>query len=135
LRKKQPDIPRAFKTPLVPIVPILGIVTCLFMMVFLPLDTWIRLIVWMIIGFDIYLYYGVRHSALSDHAATTYSRSNRIVSNCGLVLVLLLIVVTLLHHSMAKDDTGLFYFSMIFSVLHILLYLQKILRNRSVLKQ
>jgi APA family basic amino acid/polyamine antiporter len=135
LRKKQPEIPRAFKTPLVPLVPILGVVTCLFMMVFLPLDTWIRLIVWMLIGFDVYLYYGVRHSALSDHAATTHTRSNRIVSNCGLVLVLLLVVVTFLHHSMTPDDTGLFYFSMIFSVLHILLYLQKILRNRSVLKQ
>jgi APA family basic amino acid/polyamine antiporter len=134
LRKKQPDVPRAFKTPLVPLVPILGIATCLFMMVFLPLDTWIRLIVWMIIGFDIYLYYGVKHSALSDHAAASYIRSNRIVSNCGLLLVLLLVGVTFLHHNSAQDDTGLFYFSMIFSVFHILLYLQKILRNRSVSK-
>ncbi len=46
MRKKMPDDARAFRTPLVPLVPILGIVTCLFMMVFLPLDTWVRLIVW-----------------------------------------------------------------------------------------
>jgi APA family basic amino acid/polyamine antiporter len=89
----------------------------------------------MIIGFDVYLYYGIKHSSLGDHAAASHSRSNRIVSNCGLVLVALLVIVTFLHHSMETEDTGLFYFSMIFSVFHILLYLQKILRNRSVSKQ
>src|SRR6476620_9795603 len=47
LRKNEPNAPRAFKTPWVPFIPVLGIATCLFMMVFLPLDTWIRLIVWM----------------------------------------------------------------------------------------
>ncbi|HQV06196.1 MAG TPA: amino acid permease, partial [Chitinophagaceae bacterium] len=62
MRKKMPELKRAFKTPMVPLVPILGIITCLFMMVFLPLDTWIRLIVWMLIGFDIYLAYGAKHS-------------------------------------------------------------------------
>ena len=134
LRKRHPEIPRAFKTPLVPLVPILGIVTCLFMMVFLPLDTWIRLIVWMIIGFDVYLYYGIRHSGLSDHAASTHSRSTRIVSRVGVLLVALLIIVALIHHSMNSSDTGLFYFSLVFSVLHILLYLQKILKQRSVPK-
>ena len=45
MRRKMPDVPRAFKTPLVPLVPILGIAVCLFMMVFLPTDTWIRLLV------------------------------------------------------------------------------------------
>ena len=48
LRKSNPEAPRAFRTPWVPVVPILGIATCLFMMVFLPLDTWIRLIVWIL---------------------------------------------------------------------------------------
>jgi APA family basic amino acid/polyamine antiporter len=103
-------------------------------MVFLPLDTWIRLIVWMIIGFDVYLYYGIRHSGLSDHAASTHSRSTRIVSRVGVLLVALLIIVALIHHSMNSSDTGLFYFSLVFSVLHILLYLQKILKQRSVPK-
>ncbi len=64
--------PSAFKTPLVPLVPFLGVFTCLFMMVFLPLDTWIRLIVWMIMGLDIYLTYGVRHSVLSANSPETY---------------------------------------------------------------
>src|SRR5687767_732911 len=44
MRKKMPELPRAFRTPMVPLVPILGIATCLFMMVFLPMDTWIRLL-------------------------------------------------------------------------------------------
>jgi len=131
LRIKQPDAPRAFKTPLVPLIPVLGIVTCLFMMVFLPLDTWIRLIVWMIIGFDVYLFYGMKHSLLSDHLPATYSRSSRIVSLCALVLVLLLVIVGLFHHFAEGTEIGLFYFTMIFSGLHIILYLQKYLKNRT----
>jgi APA family basic amino acid/polyamine antiporter len=66
LRKTQPNIPRPFKTPWVPVVPILGILTCLTMMVALPLDTWIRLIVWLLIGFAIYFGYGKKHSKLRN---------------------------------------------------------------------
>jgi APA family basic amino acid/polyamine antiporter len=66
MRKKMPNAPRAFKTPLVPLIPILGVVTCLFMMAFLPLDTWIRLIVWMAIGVAIYFGYSRKHSKLKD---------------------------------------------------------------------
>ena len=62
LRKRRPDLHRPFKTPLVPLVPILGILTSLLMMVFLPLVTWIRLFVWLIIGFVIYFTYGRHHS-------------------------------------------------------------------------
>ncbi len=62
LRKTRPDIERPFRTPWVPLVPILGAVICLIQMVFLPLDTWARLVVWMAIGFIIYFTYGVRHS-------------------------------------------------------------------------
>jgi APA family basic amino acid/polyamine antiporter len=64
MRKRMPDAPRAFRTPLVPLVPILGVGTCLFMMVFLPLDTWLRLFVWLAIGLAIYFGYGVKHSKL-----------------------------------------------------------------------
>jgi APA family basic amino acid/polyamine antiporter len=64
MRVKMPEAPRAFKTPLVPLVPILGIGTCLFMMAFLPLDTWIRLFVWMAIGVVIYFAYSKRNSLL-----------------------------------------------------------------------
>jgi APA family basic amino acid/polyamine antiporter len=64
LRKKHPEIKRSFKTPLVPLVPILGIGTCLLMMVSLPLDTWLRLFVWLAIGLVIYYTYGKKHSKL-----------------------------------------------------------------------
>lgn len=62
LRKRQPDAPRAFRTPWVPIVPILGIVTCAVMMLSLPLDTWIRLVVWLAVGLVIYFTYGRKRS-------------------------------------------------------------------------
>lgn len=134
LRVKQPDAPRAFKTPFVPLVPILGIFTCLFMMVFLPLDTWIRLLVWMVIGFDVYLFYGMKHSLLSDRQPASFAKGNRIVSITGVLLVILLIVVALVHHNFDPTDTGLFYFTIIFSILHILLYLQKLFSNRQIQK-
>jgi APA family basic amino acid/polyamine antiporter len=57
LRRTRPDLPRPFRTPWVPIVPVLGIVVCLTMMVALDIGTWIRLIVWLAIGFMVYFLY------------------------------------------------------------------------------
>ncbi|MGF6845472.1 amino acid transporter [Chitinophaga sp. W3I9] len=62
MRYSMPDAPRAFKTPWVPFVPLMGIITCAVMMAFLPWDTWLRLIVWMAIGMVIYEFYGKKHS-------------------------------------------------------------------------
>jgi APA family basic amino acid/polyamine antiporter len=62
LRKSRPEIERPFKTPWVPFVPIMGAAICFLQMVALPLDTWLRLIVWMAIGFFIYFFYGIKHS-------------------------------------------------------------------------
>jgi APA family basic amino acid/polyamine antiporter len=64
LRKQQPDAERPFRTPFVPLVPILGILTCVVMMVSLPLETWIRLIAWLAIGFAVYYFYGRKNSVL-----------------------------------------------------------------------
>jgi APA family basic amino acid/polyamine antiporter len=66
LRKSKPDINRPFKTPWVPLVPILGAGICLLQMIALPLDTWLRLIIWMAIGFCIYFLYGVKHSKVRN---------------------------------------------------------------------
>jgi len=64
LRKQRPDLERPFRTPLVPAVPILSALVSFGLMAALPLDTWIRLIIWMAIGMVIYFGYGYRHSKL-----------------------------------------------------------------------
>jgi basic amino acid/polyamine antiporter, APA family len=62
LRKTRPELHRPFRTPWVPLIPILGAAVCLAQMVALPFDTWLRLIIWMGIGFLIYFTYSIRHS-------------------------------------------------------------------------
>lgn len=64
LRRTRPELRRPFKTPLVPLVPLLGIAVCLVMMFSLGLMNWIRLIVWMLVGLAIYFGYGRYHSKL-----------------------------------------------------------------------
>lgn len=124
LRKSNPEAPRAFKVPLVPLIPILGVLVCFGMMAFLPFDTWIRLIVWMMIGIDVYLYFGIRHSHLNKDKFD--NRSYRTVSNTGLGLTILLIIVALAHHfSPDISDDGLFYFSIIFAVIHLVIFAMK----------
>ncbi len=66
LRVRRPELHRPFKTPMVPLVPILGIVISFGMMASLPLDTWIRLFVWLIIGMVIYFGYGRYHSRVQQ---------------------------------------------------------------------
>lgn len=66
LRKTQPNLPRAFKTPLVPLVPILGIIACFAMMASLPGDTWLRLVIWLAVGFAIYFGYSAKNSKLRN---------------------------------------------------------------------
>ena len=62
LRIKQPQLPRPFRTPAVFVVAPLGALSAVFLMCGLPLDTWLRLAVWLVIGLAIYILYGVRHS-------------------------------------------------------------------------
>jgi len=64
LRYKRPDLKRPFKTPLVPLIPILGAGICMLQMYSLPFDTWLRLIIWMAIGMFIYFTYSIHHSEL-----------------------------------------------------------------------
>jgi APA family basic amino acid/polyamine antiporter len=65
MRKTNPDAERPFRAPLVPLVPILGIATCLLLMFSLPAENWLRLLVWLLIGFVIYFLYGRRHSVMA----------------------------------------------------------------------
>ena len=63
LRRAAPEIPRPFRTPLVPIVPLLGATICLAQMIGLPLQTWLRLLVWLVTGLLIYFCYSRRRMA------------------------------------------------------------------------
>jgi len=65
MRRTRPDLPRPYRTPLVPLVPILGVVTCLAMMASLDVATWYRLVIWLAIGLCIYFGYSRRHSHLA----------------------------------------------------------------------
>ncbi len=124
LRKTQPNAPRAFKTPLVPLVPILGVVVCFGMMAFLPFDTWIRLVAWMMLGLDIYLYRGIKNSVLGNkdgrgNDAKTY----RITAISGFILTAVLGFLTYLHHqNVNADDQALINFSVGMVVVHTLFY-------------
>jgi APA family basic amino acid/polyamine antiporter len=68
LRRTDPDRPRAFRVPLVPVVPGLSILCCLLLMAGLPLETWIRFFVWLIIGLAIYFAWSRKQSELRDAA-------------------------------------------------------------------
>ena len=65
MRHTRPDLPRPYRTPLVPLVPILGILTCFAMMAFLDIETWYRLVIWLVIGLAIYFSYSRHHSHLA----------------------------------------------------------------------
>jgi len=65
LRVREPNLPRAFKTPAVFVVAPLGALSALYLMVSLPWSTWVRLIIWFALGIVIYFAYGVWHSKLA----------------------------------------------------------------------
>jgi len=67
LRRTHPELHRPFKTPFMPWVPILGTVVCLAQMAALPFDTWLRLIIWMALGFAIYFFYGRHRSVVHKY--------------------------------------------------------------------
>jgi APA family basic amino acid/polyamine antiporter len=70
LRKKEPDRPRPFRTPWVPVLPLLSVAFCLYLMLNLPPLTWLRFGIWMAIGATIYFLYGVRHSRVRARGGT-----------------------------------------------------------------
>jgi APA family basic amino acid/polyamine antiporter len=75
LRVRRPDAPRPFRTPALFVLAPLGIVVNLLMMLFLPLETWLRLVGWLVLGLFIYGFYGRRHSTIGRHLAATEGNS------------------------------------------------------------
>jgi APA family basic amino acid/polyamine antiporter len=77
MRYKHPEAERPFRAPLVPLVPILGILSCVLLMFSLPPENWWRLIIWLGIGFLIYFGYGRRHSVLEKIRQKQSAAGNR----------------------------------------------------------
>ena len=69
MRRTHPQADRPFRCPLVPLVPILGIAFCLLLMFSLPAENWLRLIIWLLLGFVIYFSYGRYHSVMARQRA------------------------------------------------------------------
>ena len=65
LRRTRPELPRPFRTPGSPVVPLLGIAFCLYLIFSLAVVTWLRFVIWMAIGLSVYFSYSRRHSALA----------------------------------------------------------------------
>jgi APA family basic amino acid/polyamine antiporter len=118
MRKRQPDAPRAFKTPAVPLVPALGIGICLFMMVFLPFDTWIRLILWMLLGHNIYVFYGSRRSKLGA------KKGSKLLSWIGVGIASFLLLFAFIHQMNIgwEENYSFSLFLFIIALSHIILY-------------
>jgi len=66
LRRKQPERHRGFRTPWVPAFPVAAILCCLILMASLPIETWLRFLVWLVIGLAIYLGYSRSHSEFAS---------------------------------------------------------------------
>ncbi len=71
LRYAKPDLPRPFRLPFMPFVPIMSIAACLYLMAGLPWATWIRFVVWTVIGILVYAAYGMKHSKLAAQAVNS----------------------------------------------------------------
>ncbi len=78
LRRTRPDLPRAFRCPGVPAVPILSVLASFYLMLNLPGETWVRFVVWMAIGLAVYFGYGVRHSRMATADRTGYNTAPRL---------------------------------------------------------
>jgi hypothetical protein len=91
LRVKRPEAKRPFRVPFGPVFPILGIVSCAYLMLSLPILTWVRFLVWLDLGMIIYWAYGRTHSPLvnpaESSARTPMQSLANFISTFGLLLV------------------------------------------------
>ena len=91
LRAKRPEAKRPFRVPLGPIFPVLGIVSCAYLMLSLPIITWIRFLGWLDVGMIIYWLYGRKHSTLLNVAEANRRTPMQALANFVTVLGLLMI--------------------------------------------
>lgn len=132
LRRTMPHAPRAFRTPLVPLVPVLGILTCVSLMLFLPADTWLRLVIWMLIGLDIYGAYGVRHSVIEPSVNGT--RHGQTVLTILILALSALCIVSGFWHQQTlgwTEDKTMFAIALTVGLGHIAWYALRMWRGLS----
>ena len=131
VRHTQPNAPRSFRTPLVPFVPAAGVLCCVGMMLFLPADTWIRLVMWMLLGIDIYAHYGVVHSKIGE--GTVRRHGQTVLSGIAVGLGFLCIMTGLWHQTTAGWDTDLtmLWIASLFGAAHIFYYLVRSLTPKA----
>jgi len=130
VRKTMPHVPRTFRTPLVPFIPVAGILTCLSLMIFLPADTWIRLVLWMLIGLDIYSAYGVRHSRLEP--GDDRRRKGMTVLNLLALGLSSLCIITGFWHQQGTGwaaDKTMLVIAVVFGLVHIAVYTVRLWRT------
>jgi basic amino acid/polyamine antiporter, APA family len=83
LRRTRPDLPRSFRTPWVPVLPVASVCASLWLMLNLPAETWVRFGAWMIAGFAVYAFYGRRNSRIGQEATPAHQATARDNSGPG----------------------------------------------------
>jgi APA family basic amino acid/polyamine antiporter len=78
LRRTRPDLPRVFRVPLVPVLPIVSALASIYLMLNLPGETWLRFVAWMVIGIIVYYAYGRRRSRFSRRGAAEREASGQL---------------------------------------------------------
>lgn len=131
VRRTQPNAPRGFKTPFVPWVPAAGLVCCIGMMLFLPAETWIRLVMWMLIGIDIYSFYGIKHSVIGGGSVRRHGQT--ILSCIGGFVAFLCIVTGFWHQQTVgwHESHLMLWIASVFGVAHIFFFLVRGFYNLS----
>lgn len=131
VRRTQPNAPRSFKTPFVPWVPAAGLVCCIGMMLFLPAETWIRLVMWMLIGIDIYSFYGIKHSVIGGGSVRRHGQT--ILSCIGVFVAFLCIVTGFWHQQTVgwHENHLMLWIASVFGVAHIFFFLVRGFYNLS----
>jgi amino acid transporter len=103
LRRRRPDAHRPFKVPFGPVFPVLGILSCSYLMLSLPIITWVRFLVWLDIGMVIYWFYGRTHSPMVDRKESATRTPLQGFANFVTVAGLLLIFNSACHDSRIHD--------------------------------
>ncbi|MDI9357324.1 MAG: amino acid permease [Phycisphaerales bacterium] len=136
LRKRQPNLPRKFKTPFMPWVPLLGIGSSLLMMLYLEAETWIRLIAWLLLGLDCYLFYGIKNSKMRQSIEGQRVNNVHLVYYTALVSSIILIISGLYYQTVVGWQTSKFVLILttIWSVGHIVLYTIKLVTQHNAVQ-